>query len=800
MKKTLHLKKALRVTMMVLLLSVVGMVKGYAQVFSVDDLKYSVNEDGVSVTVSGENGMYYEPLVIPESVEYHGVSYAVTAIGDYAFSSWNTNTGLSGELIIPNSIVRIGESAFEGCLNITRLTIGNSVVEIGDNAFGFCEGLEGDLVIPNSVTTIGEAAFCSCRGLTGSLTLGNSIVSIGNSAFSECGFTGELVLPSSVTRIGNGAFYNCYGFTGPLVIPNAVTKIGDYAFGWCSGFTGELVIPNSVTKIGDYAFYLCSGFTGSLVIPNSVVTIGECAFGSCYGFYGSSLTLGSSVTTIGPSAFGECGFVGDLVIPRTVTTIGNWAFSGFDLEHVTVEQGNTVYDSRGDCNAIIETATNTLITGSSNTVIPNTVVAIAEAAFYYNGALTAIEIPNSVRTIGNNAFYGCTNLTSVNISKSVTSIGICIFSYCENLGQLTVAKENPVYDSRDDCNAIIETRSNTLVQGCKGTVIPNSVVAIGEYAFFCCSGFTGSLTIPDNVTTIGSDAFGFCSGFTGSLNLGNSITTIGSGAFRGLGVTGDLVIPNSVTTIGDLAFEYCPGLTGSLTLGKSVATIGNAAFMSCGFASMVSLAETPPVLFCEDFYDGDCYYFPLSTVTVPCGCVSAYEASDWSDFFTTISEDCAHYAIRVENTAGGTVSTSVSSAMLGEEVSVSFVAEPGYKLSSITVCKADDATMTVPCHNNSFVMPGFDVVVKASFSATSVDENSDIAVSVSPNPTSGNVRIEASHLRHISIFNALGQQVYGGQVDGDVIEYDFGGHEAGIYFVRMETASGVVVKRVVVTF
>ena len=776
MKKLYNLKKASHAALFVLLLSVVGLAKGYAQDFDEDHLYYVINEDGVSVTVYGEPGLTYYPLTIPESIEHDGVTYHVTIIGDYAFSYYNNSNWVMGELVIPNSIVRIGECAFEGCMDLTRLTLGNSVAEIGDYAFADCNGFRGNLILPNSLRTIGD------------------------SAFYWCGFSGELVLSNSLTEIGYAAFF-ANDFTGDLVIPNSVITIGDWAFSDCL-FSGSLTLGSSLRVIGEGAFSGCEGFTGALTIPDSVELIGYCAFNRCHGFTGNSLILGNAITTIDEGAFSDCGFTGDLVIPSSVTMIGDWAFSGSSFEHVTVEQGNTGYDSRGNCNAIIETETNVLILGSGSTVIPNTVVSIAEAAFYYNQELTSIVIPNSVIFIDNAAFCGCSNLTSISISESVNSLGTGLFSYCDKLGQITVDEENPVFDSRDNCNAIIETSTNTLVQGCKGTVIPNTVQAIGDYAFFCCTGFTGSLTIPNSVITIGSNAFGFCTGFSGSLTLGNSITTIGDGAFRGLGIIGNLVIPNSVTTIGKLAFEYCPGLSGSLILGKSVASIGDAAFGSCGFTTIVSLAATPPDLVCDYEYEDEdwgCYYFAIDSLTVPCGYALAYEESDWGDHFTSISEDCSLHTISIENTTGGTVSTLVNSAMLGDEVSISYIVDPGFVLNSITVCKADDVTMMIPCYNNSFVMPNYNVVVKPSFGNTAVTESSNATASIYPNPTKGDVTIEAEGLQRINVYNTFGQLVESAQTDGDAFEFDLSRHEAGIYLIRMETASGIITKQVVVT-
>ena len=304
--KSLQLKRAFRSVLLVLLLSVVGMGKMDAQSFTVGDLNYQVNNDGVSVTVTGhvDGQSATGSLVIPETVEYNGSTYSVTRIGYLAFHNCS---GFTGSLTIPNSVTTIDGWAFSGCSGFTGiLTIGNSVTTIGEHAFSSCSGFSGDLDIPNPVTTIGESAFYGCIGFTGSLTIGNSVTTINNYAFSYCsGFTGSLIIPSSVTTIGGYAFNGCSGFTGDLVIPNSVTTIDAMAFGDCSGFIGSLAIPNSITIISDGTFSGCSGFTGDLVIPNSVTTISTMAFGYCSGFTGS-LAIPNSVSTIGSYAFSGC--------------------------------------------------------------------------------------------------------------------------------------------------------------------------------------------------------------------------------------------------------------------------------------------------------------------------------------------------------------------------------------------------------------------------------------------------------------------------------------------------------------
>ena len=235
-------------------------------------------------------------------------------------------------------------------------------------------------------------------------------------------------------------------------------------------------------------------YSGAVTIPASVTY--------------NSITY--SVTSIGDYAFASCSGLTSINIPAGVTSIGKWAFySCSGLRSIVVGDGNSVYDSRGNCNAIIETASNTLILGCKKTIIPSSVTSIGNYVFSNCTGLRSIVIPASVTSIGERAFYYCTGLRSIVIPASVTSIGESAFQSCTGLTSIVVDEENTAYDSRNNCNAIIETASNTLILGCKKTIIPAGVTSIGKNAFYGCTGLTSitSHIVAEDLFTPGNYAF-----------------------------------------------------------------------------------------------------------------------------------------------------------------------------------------------------------------------------------------------------------------------------------------------------
>ena len=189
-----------------------------------------------------------------------------------------------------------------------------------------------------------------------------------------------------------------------------------------------------------------------------------------------------------------------------------------------------------------------------------------------------IRIRIGTKVICENAFMGCCYLVSIYIPETITCIGKRAFYHCDSLASIQVNGKNKAFDSRDNCNAIIHTATNTLIVGCNNTIIPSSITHIGDSAFSGCRIRT-TFDIPNSVTTLGNYAFLGCTGLT-SVTIPNSIITIGRYAFSYCNSLTNITIPNSVTTICDSAFRECHGLT-SVTIPDSVTNIGYAAFRDC---------------------------------------------------------------------------------------------------------------------------------------------------------------------------------------------------------------------------
>ena len=524
-----------------------------------------------SVTSIGDYSFYNCRCIT--SIE---ISKSIKSIGDRAFyDCWNLRS-----IKIPGNVETIGASSFESCLNVKSVIIENGLKTIGNEAFAHLSNI-ASIDIPDTVTTIGYGAFNSCSKLN-KIKIGTSAVSIGDGAFERTAFYDNIEnWDDNVLYLGNHLIKAKKEVSDEYITKNGTISIAGYAFSNCN--ITNIVIPNSLKAIGAHAFFNCKKLT-DISIPNSVVLIDESAFSFCSEL--KSIKLGDKLEIIGDRVFYKCNKLSEINLPNSLTNIGESVFS--------------------EC------------TGLTSIIIPNRVTSIAEEVFSGCMGLKTVTIGSGVKSIKRNAFRSCGELKKISIPKSVTEIADSAFARCYSLETIIVDKDNKVYNSYNNCNAIIETAAKKLIKGCKNTKIPADTKCIGSYAFSYCEGLI-NVVIPEGITKIESFAFAECKNLY-RLSIPNSLVNICASAFFGcqelsrvdiksieswlniifdlydedmtsnplyyahdLYINGkkliDLVIPKSITKINQLAFFGSS--INTLAIHDGVSSIGLGAFTGC---------------------------------------------------------------------------------------------------------------------------------------------------------------------------------------------------------------------------
>ena len=501
-----------------------------------ENLSTEVTEEELANAWTDEYGVLYSAdrkrlLKAPSNINKYSIIDGTMVICDRAFalSIMCNNSSIS----IPKSVKIIGKESFKFCTGLDYIYIPQSVRTIGYRAFENCQYIRR-VDISDGLKHIGEGAFGNCFRLS-SIILPNTIISIGDWAFCNCESLSSITIPESVKILGNNLFYRCNKLRELIV--DKENKFFDSRNG-CNAI---------VESSEDSLRAICP----NSVIPNNIRKISACGFAGLERF--TSFKIPETVKVICDSAFEGCNELLSIVIPNNVETIGKSAFRG--------------------CNKL------------ANVTICNGLKTIEEHAFDSCNNLTSISFPSTLSKIGDGAFCFA-SLVSVDIPKNIKEIGINPFENCSKLIYLSVDKKNPKYDSRENCHAIIETSTNTLISSCSNSIIPHGTNKLGERSF--CGTKITSLEIPDSVREIEDWAFAYSS--LSSLVIPNSVLKIGFFIFDNCEKLKLITIPNSLNSID--RFEFFEGIdTDGCTFSDIMEIIGVSAFGHCNSQCVILISK-----------------------------------------------------------------------------------------------------------------------------------------------------------------------------------------------------------------
>ena len=384
---------------------------GWKDFPNIQEMYYDFYQNGIYYNITGENtvevscetqsgGSYSGTVNIPETVNYDGKNYTVTAIGSRAFEYCYGLTAVH----IPATVTDIGFMAFYSDFNLTSVNLPEHLTRIGTYAFYYCSAL-GNVEIPASVTTLETYAFCGCSSFT------------------------EVVVPSAVTTMGYGAFYGCTSLT-KVTLGGRLNNIGADAFKDCTALETIIIHASTPPTISDNTFMTDHYSNVHLMVPKNSLSaykaadywknftnITSMAYDFEEGGVFYNILSGGTTVEVTYMTTDYNSYSGDVNIPGTVTHNG-----------VTYTVTKIGFSAFYNCKSL------------TSVMIPNTIQAISSYAFYHCDALTAVDIPNSVTTIGNNAFWLCLGLEEAIIPNSVTTVGTMAFRNCTAMKRVVIGE------------------------------------------------------------------------------------------------------------------------------------------------------------------------------------------------------------------------------------------------------------------------------------------------------------------------------------------------------------------------
>lgn len=611
-------------------------------------LYYTINADGATVTVAkGPEAYSSEWVEIPETVEYEGNVYTVSAIGYQAFEGSKV-----GAVLMANTITEVQDYAFHNS-SVDSVRFSTGLKRIGDCAFR--KTPLTNVILPEGVESLGEMAFqhytsgMYAHGPLLYVYVPNSVISIGGACFAGHSALQSFTFPENLEVIEAGMFSNNPSLSR-VTLPKKLKKISSSAFSGCP--ISEIEFPTSLEVIENHAFNGCS--LTSVVLPNSVTTVGEKAFEG--NKFMTSIVFSSGMTHLPSDVCSGCERLVDVTIPEGIISVGKYAFYKCALlSHVTfpesvAEIGEYALSSSG----IVDFK------------FPQAITTIPRGFFSDCKMLAEYVIPNTISVIEYNAFYGCSNLQNVIIPESVTGVGSNSFADCTSLHEVE---------------------------------IPGSLTMLGGSMFDGCTSLS-RVVLSEGLKKLNGGAFKECTSLK-EITLPESLEEIEGSAFANSGLT-NIVIPSNVKKIYYEAFYNCEDLT-KVVIPHSVAYMGGNMFLNCNNLTEVHYQRAilpEPTSYYESYTK--IHANNVCTLYVPRGAKTVFEADEnWNKFMAIVEEDVpnVYYELSAKVVKGkGSVTVGEENiaynkvnTLLNSAVTVTFTPAEGYMIETV-LCNGEDIT------------------------------------------------------------------------------------------------------------
>ena len=462
------------------------------------DVSLNDNDDSISDMYGVRYSKNMQKLLCGTLTEKaYTIHYGTKVIGDCAFFDSRIEN-----IIIPNSLICIGDYAFQHCCSLRKINFTKYIKSIGD--YAFCENSSlKSIELPEGINYIGNCAFLGCESLN-FVSIPHSVLMIGEGAFSGCKSlktvtinTDKFIVINDMLISSTGQLVSCWSNEEVINVPICVKNIGNYAFYRCESVK-SIIIPKTISKIGDFAFSGCKCLQ-SIELPNNMISLGIGVFSGCESL--QSINIPEGIMCIGDRAFEDCKNIQTILIPEGVSRIGNEAFSRCISLHT-------------------------------------------------------IKIQNGIKSIGEKVFYDCITLQSLNFPRTLTSIGGGVLNGCVSLTELRI--DNSLFYEKDKLLISSDGHLVSCWSINENIELPNDVTIIDKYAFYGCKNIQ-IVNSSNRIDNIGKEAFCGCNKLE-TITIPNGVLCIDEYAFEGCLLLQNVNVPKGTKYNGNLIFKDCKSL------------------------------------------------------------------------------------------------------------------------------------------------------------------------------------------------------------------------------------------------